>query len=159
MGQKFYSEIKKKSLKFFRCFWPLKCKNQLNLAFDVDFFRGGDLHIFTQGEPLVEKIRRGQGAGGCNTPPCRCPTNTDIQGKPSRNLNSWLGSVLVSKHYRFVKQCWLVNITGLYRVHISEKYRFLPQRFNMVVIYQKRSFSWTINKMGSEVEKIVRAHF
>ena len=30
---------------------------------------------------------------------------------------------------------------------------------NMVVIYQNRSFSWTINKMGSEVEKIVRAHF
>ena len=25
--------------------------------------------------------------------------------------------------------------------------------------YQNRSFSWTINKMGSEVEKIVAVHF
>ena len=52
------------------------------------------------------------------------------QGKPGRNRNSLLGSVLVSKHYRFVKQCWLVNITGLYKVQVSEMYRFLPQRFN-----------------------------
>ena len=29
----------------------------------------------------------------------------------------------------------------------------------MVVKYQNRSFSWTINKMGSEVEKIVAVHF
>ena len=54
------------------------------------------------------------------------------QGKPGRNRNSSLGSVLVSKHYWFVKQCWLVNITGLYRVQVSEKYRFLPQRFNIL---------------------------
>ena len=46
------------------------------------------------------------------------------QGKPGRNQNSSPGSVLVSKHYRFVKQCWLVYITGLYRVQVSEKYRF-----------------------------------
>ena len=52
------------------------------------------------------------------------------QGKPGRNRNSSQGSVLVSGHYWFVKQCWLVNITGLYRVQVSEKYRFLPQRFN-----------------------------
>ena len=53
------------------------------------------------------------------------------QGKPGRNGNSSQGSVLVSEHYWFVKQCWLENITGLYRVQISEKYRFLPQRFNL----------------------------
>ena len=53
------------------------------------------------------------------------------QGKPGRNRNSSQGSVLVSGHYWFVKQCWLVNITGLYRVQVSEKYRFLPQRFNI----------------------------
>ena len=29
----------------------------------------------------------------------------------------------------------------------------------LVVTYQNRSFSWTNNKMGSEVEKIVQAHF
>ena len=29
----------------------------------------------------------------------------------------------------------------------------------MVVTYQNRLFSWTINKMGSEVEKIVTVHF
>ena len=29
----------------------------------------------------------------------------------------------------------------------------------MVVTYQNRSFSWTINKMGSKMEKIVQAHF
>ena len=52
------------------------------------------------------------------------------QGKPGRNRNSSQGSVLVSGHYWFVKQCWLVNITGLYRVQVSEKYRFLPQRFD-----------------------------
>ena len=54
------------------------------------------------------------------------------QGKPGRNRNSSQGSVLVSKHNRFVKQCLLVYITGLYRVQVSEKYRFLPQRFNFV---------------------------
>ena len=32
-------------------------------------------------------------------------------------------------HYWFVKQCWLVNITVLYRVQVCEKYRFPPQRF------------------------------
>ena len=41
------------------------------------------------------------------------------QGKPCRNWNSSPGSVLVSKHYRFVKQNWLVNITGLYKVLVS----------------------------------------
>ena len=46
------------------------------------------------------------------------------QGKPGRNRNSSQGSVLVSGHYWFVKQCWLVYITGLYRVQVSEKYRF-----------------------------------
>ena len=46
-------------------------------------------------------------------------------------LNTSPGSVLVSLQYWFVKQCCLVNITGLYRVQVSEKYRFLPQRFNM----------------------------
>ena len=51
-------------------------------------------------------------------------------GKPGRNQNSSQGSVLVSGRYWFVKQCWLVNITGLYRVQVSENYRFLPQRFN-----------------------------
>ena len=30
---------------------------------------------------------------------------------------------------------------------------------NMVVIYQNRSFSWTINKMGSEVEKLYELTF
>ena len=35
------------------------------------------------------------------------------------------GSVLVGGHYWFVKQCWFVNIKGLYRVQVSEKYRFL----------------------------------
>ena len=55
------------------------------------------------------------------------------QGKPGRNRNSSQGSVLVSGHYWFVKHCWLVNITGLYRVQVSEKYRFLPQRFNWFV--------------------------
>ena len=29
----------------------------------------------------------------------------------------------------------------------------------MVVTYQNRSFSWAINKMGSEVEKIVAVNF
>ena len=53
------------------------------------------------------------------------------QGKPGRNQNSSQGSVLVSGRYWFVKQCWLVNITGLYRVQVSDKYRFLPQRFNI----------------------------
>ena len=53
------------------------------------------------------------------------------QGKPGRNGNSSQGSVLVSGHYWFVKQYWLVNITGLYRVQVSEKYRFLPKRFNI----------------------------
>ena len=38
-------------------------------------------------------------------------------------------------HNWFVKQCWLVNITGLYRVQVSEKYRFLPQRFNIFFIF------------------------
>ena len=52
------------------------------------------------------------------------------QGKPGRNRNSLSGSVLVSIHYWIVKQCWLVNIRGLYRVQVSEKYWFLPQRFN-----------------------------
>ena len=52
------------------------------------------------------------------------------QGKPSRNWNSSPGSVLASIHYRFVKQYWLVNITSLYRVQVSKKYRFLPQIFN-----------------------------
>ena len=55
------------------------------------------------------------------------------QGKPGRNRNSSQGSVLVSGHYWFVKQFWLVNITGLYRVEASENYRFLPQRFNITV--------------------------
>ena len=54
------------------------------------------------------------------------------QGKPGRNRNSSQGSVLVSGHYWFVKKCWLVNITGLYRVQISENYRFLPQRFKII---------------------------
>ena len=54
------------------------------------------------------------------------------QGKPGRNRNFSQGTVLVSRHYWFVKQCWLVNITGLYRVQVSEKYRFLPQRFNLI---------------------------
>ena len=57
------------------------------------------------------------------------------QGKPGRNRNSSQGSVLVSGHYWFVKQCWLVNITGLYRVQVSENYRFLPQRFNYNIPY------------------------
>ena len=55
------------------------------------------------------------------------------QGKTGRNRNSSQGSVLVSGHYWFVKQCWLVNITGLYRVQVSENYRFLPQRFNYLI--------------------------
>ena len=54
------------------------------------------------------------------------------QGKPGRNRNSLSGSVLVSIHYWIVKQCWLVNIRGLYRVQVSEKYWFLPQRFNFI---------------------------
>ena len=52
------------------------------------------------------------------------------QGKPGRNGNSSQVSVPVSGYYWFVKQCRLVNITGLYRVQVSENYRFLPQRFN-----------------------------
>ena len=54
-----------------------------------------------------------------------------------RNQNSSQGSVLVSGYYWFVKQCWLLNRTGLYRVQVSEKYRFLPQRFKITV---KRKF-------------------
>ena len=56
------------------------------------------------------------------------------QGKPGRNQNSSQGSVLVSGHYWFVKQSWLVYITSLYRV--SEKYGFLPQRFNRLPGYE-----------------------
>ena len=57
------------------------------------------------------------------------------QGKPGRNRNSSPGSVLVSTHYWFVKQCWLVNITGLYRVQASEKCGFFNQRFNNILGY------------------------
>ena len=57
------------------------------------------------------------------------------QGTPGRNRNSSPGSSLVSKHYPFVKLCWLVDITGLYRVQVSEKYRFLPQRFTSGSLY------------------------
>ena len=66
------------------------------------------------------------------------------QGKPGRNRNSSQGSVLVSGHYWFVKQCWLVNITGLYRVQVSKNYRFLPQRFNSPQIWLK-----TIGRLSS----------
>merc|ERR1711867_28241 len=61
------------------------------------------------------------------------------QGKPGRNRNSSQGSVLVSIHYWFEKQCWLVNITCLYRVQVSEKYRFLPQRFNTYIHTEDRN--------------------
>ena len=51
------------------------------------------------------------------------------QGKLGRNRNSSLGSVLASKHYQFVKQCWLVNITGFYGVQISGKVPVSPSAF------------------------------
>ena len=66
------------------------------------------------------------------------------QGKPGRNRNSSQGSVLVRGHYWFVKQCWLVNITGFCRVQVSEKYRFLPQRFNRQLLTMKR-LNWGVS--------------
>ena len=54
---------------------------------------------------------------------------TDIQRAETGETRS-KPKFLVSGHYWFVKQYWLVNITGLYRVQVSEKYQFLPQRFN-----------------------------
>ena len=53
------------------------------------------------------------------------------QGKPGRNQNSSPGLVLVSKDYRFVKQSWLVNITGLYRVQVSGKVPVFASAFQL----------------------------
>ena len=42
----------------------------------IDTFFWGNLRIFTHRDPLVEKIRMGQGPWwGCNIPPCICLTN------------------------------------------------------------------------------------
>ena len=66
------------------------------------------------------------------------------QGKPGRNQHSSQSSVLVSKQYRFVKQCWLGYITGLYRVRVREKYRFLPQHFKKINIETSMiTYHWT----------------
>ena len=68
---------------------------------------------------------------------------TDIQtniertktGETRGNRNTWPGSVLVSKQYRFVKQCWLGNITGLYRVQVNGKVLVSPSAFRQTYIH------------------------
>ena len=52
--------------------------------------------------------------------------------KPGRNQNTSPGSVLVSKQYQFVIQCWLANITGLFRVQVSGKVLGSPPAFQSV---------------------------
>ena len=58
------------------------------------------------------------------------------QGKAGRNQNTSPGPVVVSKQYQFVKQCWLVNIIGLYRVQVSGKVPVSPSAFQHNVNYQ-----------------------
>ena len=81
------------------------------------------------------------------------------QGKPGRNRNSSPGSVLVSTHYRFVKQYWLVKITGLYRVQVSEKYRFLPQRFNIHTYRGPKQGKPGRNRNSSPGSVLVSIHY
>ena len=64
-------------------------------------------------------------------------SKTPKRGKLSRNRNSSRGSVLVSKHYQFVKQRWLVKITGLYRVQVSGKVLVSPSAFQKCRLVSK----------------------
>jgi len=57
------------------------------------------------------------------------------------------------------KQCYRLIFSSLELDWADLGAHFKNFILNMVVTYQNRSFSWTNNKMGSEVEKIVRAHF
>ena len=67
-------------------------------------------------------------------------TNRHTQDRKTRetllNRNTSPGTVLVSKQYRFVKQCRLVNITGLYKVQVSGKIPVTPfVSINMKLIF------------------------
>ena len=57
------------------------------------------------------------------------------------------------------KKCYRLIFSSLELDWVDLGAHFKNFILNMVVIYQNRSLSWTINKMESEVEKIVAVHF